>query len=207
VDAAGRVWGWGWTSEGQLGVQAYVIASGVGAPVLMPAASAILQAAGGVWQSVLLRADGSVWQTPYIGGNPGDPSPAPVPNLTLAANTSLLTDADGDGLAAWEEYRAGTDPLNADSNGNGLSDLVDVRRGSASGNPDDDGDGVANALEAAAGTDPFRADTDGDGVSDRLDAYPLDPTRSQAPAPDPSDTTPPVIILTEPAGARPVGGQ
>jgi len=136
----------------------------------------------------------------------GTIEPTAVPSLSLADNTSLFTDADADGLLAWQEYAAGTDPLNRDTNGNGLSDLVDVRRRSLAANPDDDGDGVPNVVERAQGTDPFVADTDGDTVSDLTDDYPTDPTRSQKPAADPNDTTPPTITLTKPASARPVGG-
>ena len=57
-----------------------------------------------------------------------------------------------------------------------------------------------------AGTDPFRVDTDGDGVSDLADAFPLDATRWLAPVVDPNDHTPPVITLTYPTSARPIGG-
>jgi len=64
-----------------------------------------------------------------------------------------------------------------------------------------DGDGVSNTVEASHGTDPFRVDTDEDGVNDGIDAFPLDPTRWQAPAPDPNDHTPPIITLTEPTNA------
>jgi len=52
-----------------------------------------------------------------------------------------------------------------------------------------------------AGSDPFIADTDGDGHADGADAFPIDPTRWQAPAPTPGDTTPPVITLAEPTNA------
>ena len=59
-------------------------------------------------------------------------------------------------------------------------------------------------MEIARGTDPFLADSDGDGVNDGADYYPLDPARWLAPTPTPGDTTPPVITLTYPTGARPV---
>lgn len=54
-------------------------------------------------------------------------------------------------------------------------------------------------------TDPFKSDTDGDTVSDLLDHYPLDPTRAQKPPPNPSDTTPPVIIRIYPTTAVLIG--
>jgi len=66
---------------------------------------------------------------------------------------------------------------------------------------DMDDDTVSTLVELQQGTDPFLADTDGDGRSDGLDAYPLDPSRWEAPLPDPNDTTPPVITLDEPTNA------
>ena len=39
------------------------------------------------------------------------------------------------------------------------------------------------------------------GHLDGADAFPLDPTQWQMPAPNPAETTPPVIMLLEPAGA------
>ncbi len=209
IDDEGRVWGWGEDAHGQLGTQNYSNVPGIGAPQLVPGASAVLGAAAGWQQSILLRADGSVWATGGSGTGlgPETHSVAQIPNFGVAPNDWLLTDADGDGLPAWREYLAGLDPLLADTNGDGLTDGVDLRGGGASANPDDDGDGVPNTIESANGTDPFRADTDGDGISDLLDDYPLDPTRSQKPASNPNDTTPPVITLTEPTTARLVGGQ
>lgn len=184
--------------------------AGSGAPQLVPGIAGALAAAAGWQHTVLLRADGTLWGTGSLLaaglGSGIHTALGQIPSLTLAPNSWLLTDADTDGLPAWREYLAGVDPLTADTNGNGLSDLVDVRRHGESANPDDDGDGVPNVVEIANGTDPFRTDTDGDGVSDRLDDYPLDPTRTQKPAPNPSDTTPPTIILIYPASARPVGG-
>jgi len=66
---------------------------------------------------------------------------------------------------------------------------------------DIDGDGLTNAQELAIGTDPFNPDTDGDGHNDGSDYYPLDPTRWAAPSFDPTDHTPPVITLGQPANA------
>ena len=110
-------------------------------------------------------------------------------------------DTDGDGLSDWKENELGTDPFAIDSNGDGLSDGMEYAAGLDPVSNDVDGDGSSNAQELAAGTNPFLADTDGDGVIDGLDAYPLDPTRWQAPAADPNDHTAPTIILTQPAGA------
>ena len=91
--------------------------------------------------------------------------------------------------------------LHVQNNGDGLADGIEYALGLDPTNNDMDGDGLTNAQELAMGTNPFLADTDGDGVPDGQDAYPLDPTRWQAPAPDPNDHTPPTITLTEPAGA------
>jgi alpha-tubulin suppressor-like RCC1 family protein len=206
TDDDGRAWGWGHPANGQLGIASRYDALSVGAPLLLGTPTGIIDATGTVWQSFLLRADGSLWHTQYIASITQDASVIAMSGLSLAPNAWLLTDGDGDGLPAWREYLAGTDPLAKDTNGNGLSDLIDVQRRSQSGNADDDGDGVPNAVERTNGTDPFTADTDGDGASDRLDDYPLDPTRSVKPPSDPNDTTPPTIILTLPTNARPVGG-
>lgn len=64
-----------------------------------------------------------------------------------------------------------------------------------------DGDGVTNSIERSRGTDPFRVDSDGDGVDDGKDAFPLDPSRWQAPAADPNDNTAPEVTLKEPTNA------
>lgn len=208
LDADGRVWGWGANDSGQLGAVSYTYPAGIAGPTLIPGAVAVVYVAGGWLHTLVLHADGSVSGTgsdiPTGLGTSIYRSITPLTGHSLVTNTSLTTDADGDGLFAWEEYLAGTDPLSVDSNGNGLSDLVDVRRGSQVGNADDDGDGVPNVLEIAAGTDPFAADTDGDGYSDLLDAFPLDPTRHDPLTANPSDTTPPTIILTRPETAVPL---
>jgi alpha-tubulin suppressor-like RCC1 family protein len=209
IDLDGRTWGWGSNANAQLGTS-YSGGVGIGAPQIVPGATAAMSIAGGWQHTLVLRADGTVWATGGLNatglGWAQVNALTVIPNLSLVSNTSLFDDTDQDGLLGWQEYAAGTDPLSVDSNGNGLSDLVDTRRRSQSANPDDDGDGLPNVVEIALGTDPFLADTDGDTVSDLVDAYPLDSTRSQAPAPDPNDTTPPTIILTRPSNARLVGG-
>jgi hypothetical protein len=170
---------------------------------------AALRVSGGYQHSLALRADGRVLAIgTNAGGQLGDGSFAlrssaiVVPGLELAANANLLDDPDHDGLPTWREYVAGTDPFNRDTNGNGLADGDDLLTGSPS-HPDPDGDGVPSTLEVLRGTDPLLADTDGDGVLDGLDAFPLDPTRTAAPAPTPGDVTPPVITLTAPTSAHP----
>lgn len=210
IGEQGRVWGWGTTAEGQLGTLPYAFSTGIAIPQRISGASGMLAAAGGWQQTLMLKADGTVWavgSTIATGlGGSATYNATQIPGLSLASNAWLLTDVDGDGLPSWEEYLAGVDPLMADTNGNGLSDFVDVRRQSEGGQPDDDGDGVPNVVELARGTDPFKGDTDGDSVSDLLDDYPLDSTRTQKPPANPSDTTPPVIILIYPRTAVPIGG-
>ncbi len=110
-------------------------------------------------------------------------------------------DPDQDGLTTAEELALGTDPFNADTNGDGIPDGTAVAAGLSPTNPDMDGDGVSNTAERSQGTNPLKADTDGDGVNDGVDAFPLDPTRSQAPPGDPADATAPLITLLEPANA------
>jgi hypothetical protein len=113
-------------------------------------------------------------------------------------------DSDRDGLTNLEEFRAGTNPLLADSNGDGITDSVAIQLGMNPNSVDPDGDGLSNVQEASLGTNPLNPDTDGDGVNDGHDAFPLDPTRSVAPPPDPNDQTPPVITLELPAHAVPI---
>jgi len=131
----------------------------------------------------------------------GSQPPHLANNYALGITTGATDDPDGDGLTNAEERALGTDPYNKDTNGDGITDGAAVASGKSPTNPDMDSDGVINAVEIANGTDPFNPDTDGDTYTDGVDAFPLDPTRWNAPAPTPGDTTPPVITLTEPTNA------
>jgi YD repeat-containing protein len=136
-------------------------------------------------------ADGALHRWGYNYGN----VPAAVAGFTVADNTWLLTDADQDGLTAATEYRIGTDPLSYDTNGDGVDDGTAAALGLDGADPDEDGDGLSYSGEIARGTDPLDADTDGDGHLDGADAFPLDPTLWQMPAPNP-DTTPPSSLFS-----------
>jgi alpha-tubulin suppressor-like RCC1 family protein len=171
----------------------------------------IVAIAAGDTHSVALASDGHVWAWGGNGsGQLGDGSqmtrtrPVQVGGLSLADESWLTSDPDGDGLTTAREIQLGTDPLNPDTNGDGIPDGAEVAAGLSATNLDMDGDGVSNAVERAQGTNPFRADTDGDGVADGVDAFPLDPTRWQAPTSDPNDHTAPTITLIEPTSAVPI---
>jgi hypothetical protein len=128
-------------------------------------------------------------------------TPGLVPGVSLFSDPWLLQDSDGDGLSNVEELDLGTDPYLADTNQDGVPDGASVGVGIDPVSVDLDGDGLTNAQEGALGTDPLVNDTDGDGVLDGADAFPLDPSRTVADAPNPADTTPPGITLVEPANA------
>ena len=84
----------------------------------------------------------------------------------------LVVDADGDGLATVEEFRAGTAVLGADTDGDGLADGAEVEGGTDPRLADTDGDGLADGEETARGFDPLAVDSDEDGIEDpaELDA-------------------------------------
>ncbi|MEA2444546.1 MAG: hypothetical protein QOJ12_1838 [Thermoleophilales bacterium] len=99
-------------------------------------------------------------------------------------------DPDKDGLSNLGEYRASTDPQDADTDNDGIGDadedgdrdkLDNASELDAGTNPrkadtdrdrvkdgaeDSDGDGVSNADEDASGSDPGDADSDDDGIDD-----------------------------------------
>jgi alpha-tubulin suppressor-like RCC1 family protein len=208
----GTVWSWGYDAYSQVshewstGSDQLTPEPTIGVP-----AGTIIAIATGQWHSLALAQDGTIWawgdnQFGELGDGTQQPyaRPIQVPNFSVGDETWLTGDPDHDGLPTWRELQLGTDPLNADTNGDGISDGAEIAAGLSATNLDMDGDGVSNAVERAQGTDPFRADTDGDGVADGVDAFPLDPTRWQAPTPDPNDHTAPTITLIEPTSAVPI---
>jgi len=205
----GSIWSWGNNWYGQVGARGTPSQDAVPQPVYTHPFDGGLGIAAGGAHGLANRYDGQIWGWGANSwGQVGDDSPGvdrfwpvPVDGPFAVDNQWLTGDVDGDGLATWAESANGSDPLNPDSNGDGLLDGAAVKSGHSATNPDMDADGMTNAAEVAAGTDPFLADTDGDGVSDGTDAFPLDPTRSQAPPPVPGDVTPPTITLTEPTNA------
>ena len=214
VTRDGWRWAWGLNTWGELGNN-YACSTGTVCLVAgrVNASPADLQISSGDTHTVWVRTDGTVAAAGYnlygeLGNGTQTDSAVPfvVPGFSVADNAWLATDDDQDGLTAWREWLAGTDPYNPDTNGNGILDGIEESDTVSALNPDTDGDGLSNAAELLLGTDPYVADTDGDGVLDGADAFPLDPTRSAMPPPNPLDTTPPIIILKEPTTARPVGG-
>jgi hypothetical protein len=120
--------------------------------------------------------------------------------MQLFGSTALdrFTDTDGDSLSDYLEVTFyNTNRTLIDTNGDGV---LDGFLGSFA-SPDQDADGLTNAQEAALGTDPLKADTDGDGHADGTDPYPLNAMLWTANAPNPLDTTPPVLTLDEPLDA------
>ena len=207
LDSRGRVWAWGNNENAALGNFNYYPYGPAWFPQpVLSLGTAMAVAAGGSHSNALL-ADGSVWSWGSgkgLGDGAGGISVVPIDasDLVLATNTLLSGDADGDGLIGWREYLTGSDPVTADTNGNGVLDGVESEQTTTDpDNPDTDGDGLVNWLELKAGTDPFDVDSDDDTVNDQADAFPLDPARTSMPSGNPSDTTPPVITLTEPTNA------
>ena len=209
----GPIWGFGENQYGCLGDGTQTIRPTPGPTLTVPARYAI---EGGFLSggAITMASEVYVWgynANGQLGVNSTGitasplrvPDPANTANPFLLVNNAwLLTDDDGDGLTAGQELMTGLDPYSADSNGDGTTDAVVYALGSALTLEDPDGDGLSNLIENALGTNPFSADTDGDGVNDNLDAFPLDPSRSAIPTPDPNDHTPPVITLIKPQGAQ-----
>jgi alpha-tubulin suppressor-like RCC1 family protein len=212
VSSEGRAYGWGLNNGGQVG-NGMVDSTGAQArtPPDLVATANLLYASVGNAFTLALREDSTVWawgtnangRMGVGAGIGGAIIPIPL-NLQLVDNTWPSGDLDGDGLSNDAEAAHGTDPLNPDTNGDGVLDGAAVSSGLSATDLDMDDDGVVNQVERTNGTDPFLADTDGDGVADATDAFPLDPTRWQAPTGTPGDTTPPIITLLEPNNAVPV---
>jgi len=202
-----QVVGLGTNDSGQLGTGSTTGAATKPALSLMQDA-VVLTAAHSGSHALAIHIDGRLFVWGYNAyGQLGDgstitrPTPAAISAFSLVDNSWLQLDSDSDGLSNLLEMELGTDPTNADTNGDGIPDGVATYSGADATNPDIDGDGLTNAKEREIGTDPFQADTDGDGAPDKADCFPLDPGRSQCPAPVPGDVTPPVILLQEPTNA------
>ncbi len=196
----GTIWAWGVNDNGQIGNGSI---TNVTSPVQVAGLTNVFGIkAGEDYSFAIQRETGSIWAWGQnSNGTLGDgtsiirTAPVPVYDLYLAN----WDDPDLDGLASWVERQIGTDPFKADTNGDGILDGAAVGAGMSATNTDFDGDGVSNIQEILQGTDPFSVDTDGDGVSDGSDAFPLDPTRTSLPSPNPTDHTAPSITLRKPA--------
>lgn len=210
LKADGSMFAWG--NGAQVGTYGLNGATQLKTPLPVTAVGAkIVAIAAGSEHSVALTRDGAVFvwgNNGYgqLGNNSTNPSTVPiqVAGLSLRNSDWLTADTDRDNLPNYRELQLGTDPVLADTNGDGVQDGAAAGTSISATAADTDGDGVGNVVERQAGTDPLRTDTDGDSVNDAVDAFPLDATRSQAPAPNPADTTPPVITLQYPASAVPI---
>jgi hypothetical protein len=207
LDRAGEVTllAWGLNGSGELGDGTAISqpsptrVSGLANPFALSA---------GEQHSLAVAVDGSVWSwgaSTYgqlgNGGLTGRWAPGPIPGFTLADNSWLVGDPDGDGLITGIEHLLGGNPLERDTNGDGIDDGTAARSNLSLSDLDVDHDGLSNAQEIAGGADPFDPDSDGDGTLDGSDCFPLDTSRSAC-AEVPGDTTPPAITLSEPAEAQ-----
>ena len=204
------IWTWGYNGHKSLGVATPDDNNPIPHTALM--SGAFKAVVGEDDHVAALPWDGSVWMWGYNpSGQLGDGTttsrvtPQAISGFSLVDNSWLVTDDDLDGLTAWMEFEIGTDPGNADTNGDGINDGAAFASGISPTNVDIDGDGVSNVVERLRGTDPFRADSDDDSSNDSADCFPLDPSRSTCPSPNPSDTTPPSITLTRPTNATLTG--
>jgi hypothetical protein len=126
-----------------------------------------------------------------------------------------VSDLDGDGLAAREEFLHGTDDALADTDGDGLSDFDEVKVGwdvntdeerRAYSDPlsaDRDRDGLSDVEERNGGTDPSDGDTDADGLCDGPGIPGVSgicgPSNRDPDPLEPALTGPPRIVALQPA--------
>ncbi len=91
--------------------------------------------------------------------------------IRLEADTDALIDSDEDGMARWFEETYGLNDAAAvdamqDPDGDQSDNLAEFRANTNPTDADSDNDGLTDSREAALGTDPLSRDTDGDGLTD-----------------------------------------
>lgn len=110
---------------------------------------------------------------------------------SIGDNADLDDDNDGipdiqdvfpqDGNEAGDNDKDGIgDNADPDDDNDTLVDIVETKDGSNPLRADSDGDTLKDNEEKTIGTNPLNVDSDGDKVNDKNDAFPLDPTRTQA---------------------------
>jgi hypothetical protein len=195
VKSDGTVMAWGYNGQGQLGDGTNTNRS---TPVTVINLSGVTSVAAGNHSLATASYNGINLIWAWGSNNAGQLGDETIVERHVPVMTHFGPDSDQDGLPDWKEISLGSDPTNPDTNGDGIWDGEALAMGISLTNMDLDGDGLSNAQELTLGTNPFLADTDGDGVPDGQDAFPLDPTRSEGPPPDPNDHIPPVITITYP---------
>src|SRR5574341_1496403 len=142
----------------------------------------------GTLRSATLLLDGDVLPESYerlLGFDPQNPdSDASLTQENEAGNgiTDGYEDFDNDGLAAYAEYKLGSDPFNKDTDGDSLEDVFELlATGTSLLKADTDGNGIndsaedtdrgglTNLEEQTLKTNPLNSDTDSDGLTDDVE--------------------------------------
>ena len=134
------------------------------------------------------------------GTNPHDPTSVPnLPRLLSEVVGPLFSLFNTSGIQQLVQGFTLLQAAQQDSDGDGMPDWFEIAHGLNPYDPTDaiadpDGDGLTNNEEYLSGTDPHRADTDGDGIPDGQEVQ-------AGTAPLVPDTTPPTLVVTQPADA------
>ncbi len=126
ADVAGRIWGVGSNTSGELGVGS---TSPPKSNVFLPAG--IFQLVDNTWLTTDADADGLTnWREHLLGTDPldADTNDNGITDFfeTAANEPTSNTDSDGDGLFNRLELARGTDPFRADSDNDGVNDFIDA---------------------------------------------------------------------------------